>query len=318
MLAQAAHLAGRRRVRLQERVRDPQRPEGHAERAEQPPPPEARDLQAPAPEVEQRPVLHRQSPDRPQEAVAGLLDARQRADRDPQLAPDTPDEGGPVGGIAESRGPGGDDPPHARAAGNGTEVPQGLVRALEAVGGDAPGPVQLPHEPQRGAAAGQDVQVPAGLLPVHHHAAGVRADVDHRHRRRPRVARPAPVASRLHAHHTPEGSTCHSGRPTRHSARPTCRSEGLRLDGSRGIRSLSAGGTADPPPFPAATRARGFASGPGSTGAPRDEKRPPRSGAARGPRCHRRPTSRRSAPPPRRSASGCRRSCAAGSSGSRG
>ena len=88
VLAQAAHLAGRRRVRLQERVRDAQRPERNARRAQQSPLPEARDLEAPASKVEQRPVLHRQASDRAQEPVAGLLDAGQRADRDPELAPD--------------------------------------------------------------------------------------------------------------------------------------------------------------------------------------------------------------------------------------
>ena len=85
---------------------------------------------------------------------------------------------GPFAASRRADGARGDDPPHAGAAGDGPEVPQGLVGALEAVGRDAPGAVQLPHEPQRGPAAGQDVQVAAGLLPVHHHAAGVRADVD--------------------------------------------------------------------------------------------------------------------------------------------
>ena len=115
VLAQAPHLPRRRRVRLQEGVRDPQGPERHADRPEQPPAPEAGHLQAAAAEVEEGPVVHRQAPDRPEEAVAGLLDARERADREAELAPDPPDERGTVRRVPQGRGARGHDPPHARS-----------------------------------------------------------------------------------------------------------------------------------------------------------------------------------------------------------
>jgi hypothetical protein len=53
----------------------------------------------------------------------------------------------------------------------------------------------------------------------------------------------------------------------------TRHSEGLLFDGSRGIRSLGAGGSADSPRLPASGRARRFASGPGETSSSERQRR---------------------------------------------
>ena len=290
VLAQAPHLARRRRVRLQESVRDPQRAERHAHRPEQPPVAEACDLQAPASQVEERPVLHRQAPDRPEEAVAGLLEARQGADRDPQLAPDAPDEGGPV--RRRRAGPRCPRPRSAarRSHGRWSGSPAGPRRRARATRRGCPGAVQLAHEPERGAAAGQDVQVPPGLLPVHHHAAGVRADVDHRHRRGGRRA----------------------GRP---DAWGPAHGRALNLPESRPASARIAERTQ----FASRRREPGGAwprTWQRTDGYRRHDDRPTEEpgGATRRPSHPPGVTSRRSAARPRRSASGCRRRCAAGSS----
>ncbi len=141
--------------------------------------PEARHLEAAPAEVEERPVLDRQAPDRAQEAVARLLEAGEGAHRDAELPAHPPEERGPVRGVPQRRRARGGDPLHPRPPRDRPEVPQRLVGPLQRLRGDAPGPVELPHEPERGAAAREHVQVPARLLPVHHDAAGVRADVDH-------------------------------------------------------------------------------------------------------------------------------------------
>ncbi len=188
VLAQPPHLPLGRRVRAEERVGDPQGAQGHAERAEQPAVAEASHLQAAAAEVEEGPVVHRQPPDRAEKPVPGLLDPRERADGEAELALDPPDERRAVRRVPQGRGARGHDPPHPGTLRDRAEVPKGQECALERLRGDPPGLVELAHEPQRGAAAREDPQVPAGLVAVHHHAARVRADVDHRHGRRRSIA----------------------------------------------------------------------------------------------------------------------------------
>ena len=112
----------------------------------------------------------------------------------PSSRSDALDEGRAVRGVAQGRGARRHDAADARAARDRPEVAQRLEGALERLAADPPGVVELAREAQRGAAAGEDVQVAAGLRPVDHDAPRVRADVDDRDRvvtRGRRFARPS-------------------------------------------------------------------------------------------------------------------------------
>ncbi len=169
-------------------------------------------------------MLDGEAAHRAQEPEARLLDAREGPDRQAEVLADAPDERRPVRRVPERRGAGHDDALHPRAAGDRPEVPERFERPLQGLGRDPPRPVDVAHEPQGRAAAGEHVQVPSRLLTVDHHAPRVRADVDDGHGRRaavrPRGVRHAEELHRREASRDP-GWSCRRTPRDRSGGRPS-------------------------------------------------------------------------------------------------
>ena len=177
--AQRLDLPGRRRVRGEEAVGQPQRAEPETPRLADRAVLEARDLQAPTAEVDDQPALDGQAVDRPQGRAPALGRPVQQLQLDAPAVLDRGLEVGRVAGVAQRRGADRADARGSPAPGERHEVIEHRERAPDRVRREAARGVNGAGEPHRGARLRDDLEIAVATGPRDHHPQRVRADIDH-------------------------------------------------------------------------------------------------------------------------------------------
>ena len=118
------------------------------------------------------------------ETVAALFLSVDDLDANPQFAPDPIHEERAVSRVSHRRGRDGDDALGPGAGGDRVKVAQRLHGTRHRFFAQALLFVDVAHQPQRRAGAGQQPEMPGAVLFEDDDAAGVRADVDNRNRGR--------------------------------------------------------------------------------------------------------------------------------------
>ena len=137
-----------------------------------------RDLEAPAPQVEEDPVVDRKAVDRAQKSEGGLALAVHDHQLDPESLASQTDQLLSVHGLANRGGCHGQDARRPGSERYGAEIVQGIESPLHRHRPQATLLVYLACQTQGYPCVGQDVQVPGRVQAHDRHASGVRPDVD--------------------------------------------------------------------------------------------------------------------------------------------
>ena len=178
VVAQTPELLGGGRIGLEEFLAQSKRPERQAHAFRQPAARESGDLQAAAAEIEEQAVRNREPSHRAGETVARFRQPSDNLDSNPQLALQPFSEQRAVGRVAHRGGGHRDDALRSGAGRDRLKIPQRLGRARHRRVAQRPARIDVVDEPQRRARTGEEAQMARCVALEHHHAAGVRPDID--------------------------------------------------------------------------------------------------------------------------------------------
>ena len=208
VLLEPPHLARARGVVHEEALAQTQSAEPQARRADAPAIAEARDLEAPAAEVEQPSVPDGEAVHCAEQAEARFVFTVDRLEGEAQLLASPRDEAWAVDRVTDRRGRDGQGAADATARCDGEKVLQGIQGALDRrLTEDVTGS-DVAYQAQRSAGARQDAQMARPIDLVDDHASRVGADVDDGDR----------TAERPPGLHSPGELCCRPPRPSRSDA----------------------------------------------------------------------------------------------------